>query len=81
MASGTGLILKEEDMGKIRLIVLVISVMPMILNLIVYLLSKNKRFVKTFFGNETAQIVWLPWLLVTIGWFLLSVVISFLFDL
>jgi len=55
--------------------------MPMILNLIVYLLSKNKRFVKTFFGNETAQIVWLPWLLVTIGWFLLSVVISFLFDL
>jgi hypothetical protein len=81
LASGTGLILKEEDMGKIRLIVLVISVMPMILNLIVYLLSKNKRFVKTFFGNETAQIVWLPWLLVTIGWFLLSVVISFLFDL
>jgi len=55
--------------------------MPMILNLIVYLLSKNKRFVKTFFGNETAQIVWLPWLLVTIGWFLLSVVVSLVFDL
>jgi hypothetical protein len=68
-------------MGKLRLIVLVISIMPLILNLIVYLLSKNKRFVRIFLGNETAQIVWLPWLLVTIGWFLLSVVISFLFDL
>jgi len=39
-------------MGKLRLIVLVISVMPMILNLIVYLLSKNKRFVKTFFWER-----------------------------
>jgi hypothetical protein len=75
------LILKEGDMGKLRLIVLVVSIMPMILNLIVYLLSKNKRFARTFFGDETVQIVWLPWLLVTIGWFLLSVVISFLFDL
>jgi len=68
-------------MGRIRLIVLVVSIVPMILNLIVYLLSKNKRFVRTFFGNETAQIVWLPWLLVTIGWFLLSVVVSLVFDL
>jgi hypothetical protein len=68
-------------MGKLRFTVLIVSIMPMILNLIVYLLSKNKRFVKTFFGNETAQIVWLPWLLVTIGWFLLSVVVSLVFDL
>ena len=39
-------------MGKLRLTVLIVSIMPMILNLIVYLLSKNKRFVKTFFGER-----------------------------
>jgi len=68
-------------MGKLRLIVLVVSIMPMILNIIVYLLLKNKKFVKSFFGNETAKIVWLPWLLVTVGWFLLSVVVSLVFGL
>jgi len=69
-------------MGKLRFTVLIVSMMPMILNLIVYLLSKNKRFVRTFFGVETVnQTTWLPWLFITIGWFLVSVVISFLFDL
>jgi len=69
-------------MQKLRVIVLVISIMPMVLNLIVYLLSKNKRFVKNFFGDETInEKVWLPWLLVAVGWFLIGVVVSFFFDL
>jgi hypothetical protein len=69
-------------MGKPRLIVLVVSIMPMILSLTVYLLLKNKRFVETFFGNEAHnQTGWLPWLLVTIGWFFVCVVVSLLFDL
>jgi len=69
-------------MGKLRIIVLIVSIMPMVLSSIVYLLLKNKRFVKTFFGDETInQTVWLPWLLITVGWFLVCVVVSFLFDL
>jgi len=69
-------------MGKLRIIVLLVSIMPMILSSIVYLLLKNKRFVRAFFGVETVnQTTWLPWLFITIGWFLVSVVISFLFDL
>jgi len=69
-------------MGKLRIIVLIVSIMPMVLNFAIYLLSKNERFVKTFFGDDTVdQKVWLPWLLITLGWFLLSVVVSFLFDL
>jgi hypothetical protein len=69
-------------MEKLRIIVLLVSIMPMILSSIVYLLLKNKRFVRAFFGVETVnQTTWLPWLFITIGWFLVSVVISFLFDL
>jgi hypothetical protein len=69
-------------MEKLRIIVLVISIMPMLLNFVVYLLLRNKRFVRTFLGNESAsQTVWLPWLFITIGWFLIGVVVSFLFDL
>jgi hypothetical protein len=69
-------------MEKLRIIVLLVSIMPMILSSIVYLLLKSKRFVRAFFGVETVnQTTWLPWLFITIGWFLVSVVISFLFDL
>jgi len=69
-------------MEKLRIIVLLVSIMPMILSSIVYLLLKNKGFVRAFFGVETVnQTTWLPWLFITIGWFLVSVVISFLFDL
>jgi hypothetical protein len=69
-------------MEKLRIIVLLVSIMPMILSSIVYLLLKNKRFVRAFSGVETVnQTTWLPWLFITIGWFLVSVVISFLFDL
>jgi hypothetical protein len=69
-------------MRKLRIIVLVVSIMPMILNLIIYLLLKNKRFVNAFFGDQTTdETTWLPWLLVSIGWFLIGVVISFVFDL
>ena len=69
-------------MGKLRIIVLIVSIMPMVLNFAIYLLSKNERFVKTFFGDDTVyQKVWLPWLLITVGWFLVCVVVSFLFDL
>jgi cytochrome bd-type quinol oxidase subunit 1 len=69
-------------MGKLRIMVLVVSIMPMILSSIVYLLLKNERFAKTFFGDETVkQKVWLPWLLITVGWFLVSVVVSLVFDL
>jgi len=69
-------------MGKLRITVLIVSITPMILSFVLYLLLKNKRFVKTFFGNEAQnQTGWLPWLLITLGWFLVSVVISFLFDL
>jgi hypothetical protein len=33
-------------------------------------------------GNETTnQTGWLPWLLITVSWFLVCVVVSFLFDL
>jgi len=69
-------------MEKLRIIVLLVSIMPMILSSIVYLLLKSKRFVRAFFGVETVnQTTWLPWLFITIGWFLVSVVILFLFDL
>ena len=69
-------------MGKLRIIVLIVSIMPMVLTFAIYLLSKNERLVKTFFGDDTVdQKVWFPWLLITLGWFLLSVVVSFLFDL
>jgi len=63
-------------MGKVRITVLIVSIMPMILSIILYLLLTNKRFVGTFADNEMIQKIWLPWLLVTIGWFLFSVVIS-----
>jgi len=50
-------------MEKLRIIVLLVSIMPMILSSIVYLLLKNKRFVRGFFGVETVnQTTWLPWL-------------------
>jgi len=69
-------------MGKLRITVLIVSITPMILSFVLYLLLKNKRFVRAFFGVETVnQTTWLPWLFITIGWFLVSVVISFLFDL
>jgi hypothetical protein len=69
-------------MGKLRITVLIVSITPMILSIILYLLLKNKRFVKAFFNNETVnQTEWLPWLLVTLGWFLVSIVMSLLFDL
>jgi len=69
-------------MGKLRIIVLIVSIMPMVLSSIVYLLLKSKRFVRAFFGVETVnQTTWLPWLFITIGWFLLSVVVSLVFDL
>jgi len=69
-------------MGKLRIIVLIVSIMPLVLNFVIYLLSKNERFLKTFFGDDTVnQKVWLPWLLITLGWFLLSVVVSLVFDL
>lgn len=75
------LLFKGEAMGKVRITVLIVSIMPMILSIILYLLLKNKRFAGTFADNEMIQKIWLPWLLVTIGWFLFSVVISFLFNL
>jgi hypothetical protein len=69
-------------MGKFRIAALIVSMMPMVLSFIVYLLLKSKRFLKTFWGEETVnRTEWLPWLLVTVGWFLVSVVISFVFDL
>jgi len=69
-------------MEKLRAIVLIVSIMPMILSFVIYLLLKKERFVKTFFENKTVnQKVWLPWLIVTIGWFLISILVSFLFDL
>jgi len=69
-------------MGKLRIIVLIISIMPLFLNFVIYLLSKNERFLKTFFGDDTvSQKVWLPWLLISVGWFLLSVVVSLVLDL
>jgi hypothetical protein len=69
-------------MGKLRIIVLTVSIAPMVLSFVIYLLLKNKRFVRTFFGNETAsQEGWLAWLFITLGWFLVCVVISFLFGL
>jgi len=69
-------------MEKLRIIVLIVSIMPMVLSSIVYLLLKSKRYVRAFFGVETVnQTTWLPWLFITIGWFLVSVVISLVFDL
>jgi len=69
-------------MGKLRIIVLIVSIMPLVLNFVIYLLSKNERFLKTFFGDDAVnQKVWLPWLLITLGWFLFSVVVSLVFDL
>jgi hypothetical protein len=69
-------------MQKLRVIVLVVSIMPLILNFIVYFLLKSKKFVKVFFGDETInETMWLPWLLVAVGWFLTSLLISLVFDL
>jgi hypothetical protein len=80
--TGFAWIKQGEDMGKLRIIVLIVSIMPLVLNFVIYLLSKNERFLKTFFGDDAVnQKVWLPWLLITLGWFLFSVVVSLVFDL
>ena len=41
----------------------------MVLTFAIYILSKNERFIKTFFGDDTVdQKVWFLWLLITVGW-------------
>ena len=67
-------------MEKLRIIVLIVLIVPLVLNILSYTFFRDKRLMGIFFRDEMlGQPRWLPWSLLIYGWMLVGLFASMLF--
>jgi len=67
-------------MERLRIIVLIVLIVPLVLNILSYMFFRNKRLMGIFFHDEMlGQPRWLPWSILVFGWLLVALFASMLF--
>jgi len=66
-------------MEKLRIIVLIVLIVPLVLNILSYMFFRNGSLMQIFFHDKVvSQRRWLPWSILVFGWLLLALFASML---